>query len=70
MSIEEAFKIADIDFDGNIGKTDLKSFLSEILHVPKEFITDTRLDRLYKLMDSHKRDSIHLSDFRKVLEEK
>ena len=34
LKSEEAFKIVDIDFDGNIGKGDLRSFLREILHIP------------------------------------
>jgi len=53
---EEAFKIADLDFDGNIGKKDLLLFLRDILHIPAEAITPTRLDRLFKLIDQHKRD--------------
>lgn len=69
MTSEEAFKIADIDFDGNIGKNDLLMFLKDILHIPGELITDTRLDRLFKLIDQHKRDLIQISDFKKVLGE-
>ncbi|KAL4466773.1 hypothetical protein ABPG74_010370 [Tetrahymena malaccensis] len=65
----EAFKIADIDFDGQIGKKDLHSFLSDILHIPQDIITETRLDRLYKLIDQHKRDSIQFGDFKKVIED-
>ncbi len=58
ITIEEAFKCFDRDFDGFILKDDLKWGLQSILKVKEEEIQQTRLDRLFKLMDFYKTNKI------------
>lgn len=53
ITVEEAFKCFDRDFDGFIKKEDLKSSIVNILKV-KEEILPTKLDRLFRLMDFYK----------------
>ena len=67
ITIEEAFKCFDRDFDGFILKDDLKWGLQSILRVKEEEIQQTRLDRLFKLMDFYKTNKIQLSDFQRLL---
>jgi len=67
IDIKSAFKIIDNDFDGNIGMKDLKHFLIETIHIPEEEITETKLARLYKLLDLYKRGRILCSDFERIL---
>jgi len=69
LSPEDAFRIIDIDFDGNISKKDLESFLRDILKVPVEQITTSRVARLFKLMDVFKRNSLQLNDFKTLIYE-
>lgn len=69
MSPEDAFRIIDIDFDGNISKKDLESFLKDILKIPVEQITTSRVARLFKLMDVFKRNSLQLNDFKTLIYE-
>ena len=59
----------DMDFDGFISQADLRKFLNEILKIPADDLTSTRLDRLIKLMDHYKRGVIQVNDFKRVLEE-
>lgn len=47
----------------------MKKGLSEHLEVPKSEITDTRIDRLFKLMSFYKTDSIEQSDFDRLFED-
>lgn len=51
ISLDEAFKIVDSDFDGIISKKDLAHFLEETLHISPEQVSPIRLDRLHKLLD-------------------
>ena len=67
ITIEEAFKCFDKDFDGFILKDDLKWALTTILKVKDEEIHQTRLDRLFRLMDFYKTNKIQLSDFQRLL---
>lgn len=67
LSAQEAFKLVDSDFDGNINHEDLKKFLKNILHVPEQEITQIRLERLYKLLDTHKRGLVQKNDFEKLM---
>jgi Ca2+-binding EF-hand superfamily protein len=63
ITVEEGFKCFDKDFDGFISKDDLKYALIEILKIKPETIVPTKLDRLFRLMDFYKTNSIQLSDF-------
>jgi len=69
LSPEDAFRIIDIDFDGNISKKDLTAFLRDILKIPVEQITTSRVARLFKLMDVFKRNSLQLNDFKTLIYE-
>ena len=51
---EEAFKRFDKDFDGQISKDDLKLGLQNNLRIPSFQINDTKLERLFRLLDSFK----------------
>lgn len=51
---DDAFKRFDKDFDGFVSKEDLRTGLINNLNVPAYQITDTRLDRLYRLLDTFK----------------
>ena len=67
ITFEEAFKSFDRDFDGRISKADLKWGLINILEIKSEEILPTKLDRLFKLIDFYKTNSIQLSDFQRLL---
>ena len=69
ISVENAFRAFDSDFDGIISKEDLKSTLISIFKLPAQECTSSRIDRLYKLIDHFKRNSIQLSDFKLLFEE-
>lgn len=55
LTLEDAFRVFDKDFDSVISKNDLQSFLSEVIKCPKEDLTKARVNRVFKLMDEHKR---------------
>ena len=63
---EDAFRMVDFDFDGNINKSDLTEFLLRVLLVPKREINPPRIDRVFKLLDSYKRGYVQLEDFKKL----
>jgi Ca2+-binding EF-hand superfamily protein len=64
LSAEEAFKIADRDFDGYINLVDMKEFLSRVVQLgDEESLSDLRLNRLIKLLDKFKRGFIQRGDF-------
>ncbi|CDW87512.1 ef hand family protein [Stylonychia lemnae] len=65
-SSTEAFKIIDQDFDGNISIEDLKGFLLQVMKLENEDIQNTKLNRLYKILDISKTDKIFPSDFEGV----
>ena len=48
---EDAFRSLDKDFDGFVSKSDIKSFLIDVLEIKEDQITPERLNRLFKLMD-------------------
>jgi Ca2+-binding EF-hand superfamily protein len=54
ITIEEAFKSFDKDFDGYVNKEDLKWSLIHILKIKEEEIFPTKLDRLFRLLDFYK----------------
>jgi Ca2+-binding EF-hand superfamily protein len=63
ITVDEAFKCFDKDFDGFINKEDLKWGLTNILQIPSEELYPTKIDRLYRLLDFYKTNTIQLSDF-------
>ena len=69
ISVENAFRAFDVDFDGVISKEDLKLGLITVLKLQTKECPSSKLDRLYKLLDSFKRNSIQLSDFKLLFEE-
>ena len=69
ISVENAFRAFDVDFDGVISKEDLKLGLITVLKLQTKECPSSKLDRLYKLMDTFKRNSIQLSDFKLLFEE-
>jgi Ca2+-binding EF-hand superfamily protein len=69
LSVENAFRAFDSDFDGVISKDDLKSGLKTVLKLQEKDCRSSKVDRLYKLMDTFKRNSIQLSDFKLLFEE-
>ena len=54
ITLEEAFKSFDCDFDGKISKQDLKKAMIDVLSIPEEEIYQTRLERLFRLMDFYR----------------
>ncbi len=58
ITIEEAFKSFDRDFDGYVNKADLKWALTNILQIKEEEIFPTKLDRLFRLLDFYKTGQI------------
>lgn len=58
LNADEAFKTFDKDFDGFISKEDLKQGLINNVNVQRHEITDTKLERLYKLIDTFKTGKI------------
>ena len=67
ITVEEAFKCFDRDFDGFIKKDDLKWGIINILKIKEEEILPTKLDRLFRLMDFYKTNQIQPSDFQRLL---
>lgn len=54
LTVHEAFKCFDKDFDGFISKQDLKESLTDILEINPNQIQSSKLDRLFRLMDFFK----------------
>ena len=69
ISVENAFRAFDVDFDGVISKEDLKVGLITVLKLQTKECPSSKMDRLYKLMDTFKRNLIQLSDFKLLFEE-
>ena len=67
LTVEEAFKCFDKDFDGFISKGDLKDSLVEILEIDPSSIVPTKLDRLFRLMDFFKTGLVQVSDFQRLM---
>ena len=66
LTAEEAFKLFDKDFDGKVSKSDLKTAILNNIQVPSYQITETKLDRLFKLLDTFKSGHVSLPDFQRV----
>lgn len=69
ISLFDAFRTMDKDFDGFINKADLKTFLVEVLKFQESDITIIRIDRLFKLIDQFKRGCIQFIDFKRLIQE-
>ena len=70
VSVEEAFRAFDKDFDGVMSVEDLKKSLIGILKYKESEVSVSKVERLYKLLDIYKRDSVQLADFKSIFEEK
>ena len=70
VSVEDAFRAFDKDFDGVVSVEDLKKGLIGILKFKESEVSVSKVERLYKLLDIYKRDSVQLSDFKSIFEEK
>lgn len=51
LTIEDAFRTFDKDFDGEISKGDIKTFILDILKIEEKEVSEAKLNRLFKLMD-------------------
>ena len=69
LSIEDAFRVLDHDFDGFIKNNDIDYFLRHVLQVPEKEISPSKINRIFKLMDEFKRGQIQLVDLRRILTE-
>jgi Ca2+-binding EF-hand superfamily protein len=69
LAVDDAFRTLDRDFDGIISKNDLRHGLITILQFEEKEVLDLRIDRLYKLLDTYKRNSVQISDFKALFEE-
>jgi len=67
ITVDEAFKCFDKDFDGVVNKDDLRQSLVSILEIKEDQILPTKLDRLFRLMDFYKTNQIQLSDFQRLV---
>lgn len=63
----DAFKSFDFDFDGKVNKEDMKRGIIMFLKEPPSLVTDLRMDRLFKLIGFYKTDTLHPSDFQRLL---
>jgi Ca2+-binding EF-hand superfamily protein len=69
ITVEEAFKSFDRDFDGFIDLADLKWILTNILKIgDKSSINASQLERLFKLLDFHKVGHIQRCDIQRLVE--
>lgn len=51
ISVEDAFRTVDRDFDGEISKNDIRMFLLEVLKMDVKELQVGRINRLFKLLD-------------------
>jgi Ca2+-binding EF-hand superfamily protein len=58
LTVSEAFKIIDSDFDGLIGRKDLILFCKNVLKMKRHDLSSTKITRLFKLLDFHNRKNI------------
>ena len=65
MSPDELFKALDCDFDGIISIDDLRSFLSK--NLDQKEIKETKIERLYKLLDQNKSGKVQIADIKKLV---
>jgi Ca2+-binding EF-hand superfamily protein len=67
LTVEEAFKCFDKDFDGFVSKADLRASLLDILEIDAASVLPTKLDRLFRLMDFFKSGQVQVSDFQRLI---
>jgi hypothetical protein len=65
----EAFRSFDQDFDGLIGRDDMRKSLINFIKLKPENILETRLDRLFRVFSFYKTDKIQPSDFQRLIED-
>lgn len=51
LTVEDAFRTFDKDFDGEISKGDIRLFMRDIFKLEGKEVSETKLNRLFKLMD-------------------
>ncbi len=51
LTVEDAFRTFDKDYDGEISKGDIKTFLVDIMKIEEKEISEAKSNRLFKLMD-------------------
>ncbi|EGR32180.1 hypothetical protein IMG5_093040 [Ichthyophthirius multifiliis] len=69
LSIQDAFRVFDQDFDGYINKKDIENFLLQVLKLSDKEIEPQRINRIFKLMDEFKRGAIKMADLNRLLSE-
>jgi Ca2+-binding EF-hand superfamily protein len=67
FSVEEAFRVIDKHYAGEIREADLLDFMKNTIKIKEEELTQGRIDRLFKLMDQYKRGRVVLIDFKRFL---
>ena len=67
LSAEDAFKSFDIDFDGTVGRDDLKQALIGFIKISPKDISEVRLSRLMSLLSFQKNNYLTISDFEVLL---
>lgn len=69
METQDIVKCLDRDFDGTIGKQDLRWGLVNHAKIEPEQLTTIRLDRVFRLLDSYKTGAIDAKDVTRFLGE-
>jgi Ca2+-binding EF-hand superfamily protein len=69
LSVEDAFRAFDRDFDGIMSKEDLRNGLIQLIKYEERDVIPQKVDRLYKLMDKYKRNNVQLADFKLMFQE-
>ncbi|KRX01445.1 hypothetical protein PPERSA_01348 [Pseudocohnilembus persalinus] len=67
ISLSEAFKLADFDFDGFLNQKDIETFLIKFLQVSEQVIDEMNIQRLYQLFDTRKRGFVQKKDLENIL---
>ncbi len=55
ISVEDAFRVIDHDFDGFIKKNDIDYFIKNVLQTPEKEVSSGKVSKIFKLMDEFKR---------------
>lgn len=66
-SSTEMFKVLDQNFDGVVDIQDLKQFLQTIMGINEDEIQQTKIERLFALLDTAKCGKIYQMDFEKFI---